>query len=194
MCIVIFVQTYIYMCILFGAACHLVDQHQELKMMLLMLQLLRYRYKYNSVHQHGLIVYILGIPKKKRGLSTESAALSVENAATESTILRFYGHASVQCTYGITQPQLQCTRQPRTGRRSRAEERTPGFSRLRMHEIFPEMLIFFRAWNTHSRVILAFFCVMATCSDKDDEFSSALVLRIIYTDEGYSQCVEAMDK
>ena len=27
---------------------------------------------------------------------------------------------------------------------------------------------------------------MAICSDSDDEFSSALVLRIIYTDEGYS--------
>ena len=27
---------------------------------------------------------------------------------------------------------------------------------------------------------------MATCSDRDDEFSSALVLHIIYTDEGYS--------
>ena len=27
---------------------------------------------------------------------------------------------------------------------------------------------------------------MASCSDRDDEFSSALVLRIIYTDEGYS--------
>ena len=27
---------------------------------------------------------------------------------------------------------------------------------------------------------------MATCSDRDNEFLSALVLRIIYTDEGYS--------
>ena len=27
---------------------------------------------------------------------------------------------------------------------------------------------------------------MATCSDSDDEFSSALVLRIIYTSEEYS--------
>ena len=27
---------------------------------------------------------------------------------------------------------------------------------------------------------------MATCSDSDDEFSSALVLRIFYTSEGYS--------
>ena len=27
---------------------------------------------------------------------------------------------------------------------------------------------------------------MAICSDSDDELSSALVLRIIYTDEGYS--------
>ena len=27
---------------------------------------------------------------------------------------------------------------------------------------------------------------MAICSDSDDEFLSALVLRIIYTDEGYS--------
>ena len=27
---------------------------------------------------------------------------------------------------------------------------------------------------------------MATCSDSDDEFSSAMVLRKIYTDEGYS--------
>ena len=38
----------------------------------------------------------------------------------------------------------------------------------------------------HNRVILVFFCVIATCSDRDDEFLSALVLRIIYTDEGYS--------
>ena len=27
---------------------------------------------------------------------------------------------------------------------------------------------------------------MAICNDSDDEFSSALVLRTIYTDEGYS--------
>ena len=27
---------------------------------------------------------------------------------------------------------------------------------------------------------------MATCSDRDNEFLSALVLRIIYTDEGYT--------
>ena len=27
---------------------------------------------------------------------------------------------------------------------------------------------------------------MGICCDSDDEFSSALVLRIIYTDEGYS--------
>ena len=48
------------------------------------------------------------------------------------------------------------------------------------------ILVFFCVWNMHNRVILVFFCVMATCSDRDDEFSSALILRIIYTDEGYS--------
>ena len=48
------------------------------------------------------------------------------------------------------------------------------------------ILVFFRVWNTHNHVILVFFRVMATCSDRDDEFSSALVLRIIYIDEGYS--------
>ena len=48
------------------------------------------------------------------------------------------------------------------------------------------ILVFFRVWITHNRVILVFFHVMATCSDSDDEFSSALVLHIIYTDEGYS--------
>ena len=63
-------------------------------------------------------------------------------------------------------------------------EGTPGFNRLCMCEIFPEI------WETvlfwHNRVILVFFSVMATCSDRDDKFSSALILRIIYTDEGYS--------
>ena len=34
-------------------------------------------------------------------------------------------------------------------------------------------------------VILVFLCIMATCSN-DGEFSSALVLRIIYTSEGCS--------
>ena len=60
-------------------------------------------------------------------------------------------------------------------------------------EIFPEknlgnrvILVFFRVWITHNRVISVFFRVMAICSDSDDEFLSALVLRIIYTDEGYS--------
>ena len=48
------------------------------------------------------------------------------------------------------------------------------------------ILVFFRVWNTHNRVILVFFRVMATCSDSDDEFPSALILRIIYTSEGYS--------
>ena len=47
-------------------------------------------------------------------------------------------------------------------------------------------MAFFRVWITHNRVISVFFRVMATCSDSDDEFSSALVSRIIYTDEGYS--------
>ena len=47
-------------------------------------------------------------------------------------------------------------------------------------------MAFFCVWITHNRVILVFFCVMAICSDSDDEFSSALVLCIIYTDEGYS--------
>ena len=40
--------------------------------------------------------------------------------------------------------------------------------------------------HTNNRVILVFFHIMATCSDNDDEFSSALVLRIIYTSEGYT--------
>ena len=48
------------------------------------------------------------------------------------------------------------------------------------------ILVFFRVWVTHNRVILIFFHIMATCSDSDDEFSSALVLRIIYTSEEYS--------
>ena len=39
--------------------------------------------------------------------------------------------------------------------------------------------------NLGNRVILVFFRVMATYSDSD-EFSSALVLHKIYTDEGYS--------
>ena len=68
----------------------------------------------------------------------------------------------------------------------------PGFSHLRMRENFPRnlgkrvILVFFHVWITHNRVILVFFLVMAICSDSDDEFSSALVLRIIYTSEGYS--------
>ena len=49
------------------------------------------------------------------------------------------------------------------------------FSHLRMCEIFTEI------WGT-----VLFFRVMAICSDCDNEFSSALVLHIIYTDEGYS--------
>ena len=48
------------------------------------------------------------------------------------------------------------------------------------------ILVFFRVWITHNLDILVFFRVMATCSDSDDEFSSALILRIIYTDEVYS--------
>ena len=48
------------------------------------------------------------------------------------------------------------------------------------------ILLFFYVWITHNRVILVFLRVMATCSDSDNEFSSALVLRIIYTSEGYS--------
>ena len=47
------------------------------------------------------------------------------------------------------------------------------------------MLVFFHVWITHNCVILIFFRVMTTCSDSDNEFSSALVLRIIYTDEVY---------
>ena len=38
----------------------------------------------------------------------------------------------------------------------------------------------------NNTVILVFFRIMATCSDSDDEFSSAMVLRKIYTDKGYS--------
>ena len=48
------------------------------------------------------------------------------------------------------------------------------------------ILVFFRVWITHNHVILVFFRVMATCRDSDNEFSSALVLRVIYTSEGYS--------
>ena len=48
------------------------------------------------------------------------------------------------------------------------------------------ILVFFRVWIMHNHIILVFFLVMATCSYSDDEFSSALVLRIIYTSEGYS--------
>ena len=47
------------------------------------------------------------------------------------------------------------------------------------------LLVFFRIWITHNHVILVFFCVMAICSDSDNEFSSTLVLCIIYTDKGY---------
>ena len=62
---------------------------------------------------------------------------------------------------------------------------------LCMRKIFPEIwepchLVFFCVWITHNHVILVFFRVMATCSDSDDEFPSALVLRIIYTSKGYS--------
>ena len=42
----------------------------------------------------------------------------------------------------------------------RTVERTPGFSCLCMHKIFPEIL--------GNRVILVFFRVMATCSDSDE--------------------------
>ena len=38
------------------------------------------------------------------------------------------------------------------------------------------ILVFFRVRITHNHVILVFFRVMATCSNSDDEFSSALVL------------------
>ena len=67
----------------------------------------------------------------------------------------------------------------------------PGFSCLHMRKIFPEIwetviLVFFCAWITHNRVILVFLCIIATCSDSDDEFSSTLVLHIIYTSEGYN--------
>ena len=48
------------------------------------------------------------------------------------------------------------------------------------------ILIFFCQYNMHNRVILVFFRVVATCSDRDGEFSSALALRISYTDKGYS--------
>ena len=48
------------------------------------------------------------------------------------------------------------------------------------------ILVFFRVRIMHNCVILVFFCVMATCSDSDDKFSSALILRIIYTSEEYS--------
>ena len=41
------------------------------------------------------------------------------------------------------------------------------------------ILVFFCVWITHNRVILVFFHVI-------DEFSLALVLHIIYTDEVYS--------
>ena len=47
-------------------------------------------------------------------------------------------------------------------------------------------LVFFCIRIMYNRVFLVFFRVMATCSDSDNEFSSALVLRIIYTSEGYS--------
>ena len=48
------------------------------------------------------------------------------------------------------------------------------------------ILVFFRVWIMHNRVISVFFRVMAICSDSDNKFLSALVLRMIYTDEGYS--------
>ena len=50
----------------------------------------------------------------------------------------------------------------------------------------PVILVFFAYGIRITRVILTFSHVMATCSDRDDEFSSALVLLIIYTDRGYS--------
>ena len=40
--------------------------------------------------------------------------------------------------------------------------------------------------NLGNHVFLVFFRIMGSCSDSDDEFSSALVIRIIYTNEGYS--------
>ena len=40
--------------------------------------------------------------------------------------------------------------------------------------------------NLGNSVTLVFFYVMATCGDSDDEFSSALVLHVIYTSEGCS--------
>ena len=54
-------------------------------------------------------------------------------------------------------------------------ERMPGFSHLHMRKISQEIYFY-----------VVFFHIMATCSDTDDKFSSALVLRLNYTDEGYS--------
>ena len=54
----------------------------------------------------------------------------------------------------------------------------PNFPRNQGNRV---ILVFFRVWITHNHVISVFFRVMAICSDSDDEFSLALVLRIIYT-------------
>ena len=69
-------------------------------------------------------------------------------------------------------------------------ERTPGLSRLRMREIFTEIwetVLFWYSsvYGIRNCITSVFFHVIATCSDRD-EFSSALVLHIFYTDEGYS--------
>ena len=52
---------------------------------------------------------------------------------------------------------------------------------------FPKILgnwiisVFFHVGIMHNCVILVFFRVMGTCSESDDDFASALVLRIIYS-------------
>ena len=48
------------------------------------------------------------------------------------------------------------------------------------------ILVFVHISITHNHVILVFFCIMATCSDSEDEFLSSLALCIICTSEGYS--------
>ena len=73
-------------------------------------------------------------------------------------------------------------------------ERTPSFTQPFEHaQNFPRnlgshviVIIFFCIRIMHNHIILVFFRVHATCSDSDNEFSSALVLHIIYTDEVYS--------
>ena len=57
-------------------------------------------------------------------------------------------------------------------------ERTPGFSHLQMHKIFPT--------NLGNCIIWVFFHIMAAVSDSDDEFSSSVGIHIIYTAEGYT--------